>query len=196
MTAMTPETANRIKQRLFYLHEPHGTSMFAVLDSARDPRVYRAVRTSGLEYDCLFSGTLAPSLRAAAPYVVHITPNDALTDYLVHEGWGHSWGIFLAVQGSLPLVRRHLRTLLRVRTETGKNLFFRYYDPRVMRAFLPTCDSEQLMQMFGPCHRFDMEGPKPDRLVRFRRAPATSGQGLRSWSHAVDESANVTARDD
>jgi hypothetical protein len=194
--SLSAETIDRIRKRLFSPYEPDGTSLFGVVDAARDHRIYHAVRHAGLEYDCLFSGHLEPSLRAAAPYVVRLLPDHALTDYLLGEGWGHSWGIYVAVQGSLPALRRHLRTLLRVETEAGKKLYFRYYDPRVLRHFLPTCSAEQLGQMFGPAHRFDMEAPKPDHLLRFRRTASGVNGALRSSIYALDGSSDRIARDD
>jgi len=193
---MTPETLERIKRRLFYLYEPHGAALFAVLDAARHERIHRALRRSTAEYDCLFSGHLEPALKAAAPYVVRLSPEGTLTDYFIEEGWGRSWGIFMAIQGGITTARRHLRTLLRVRTDTGKKLFFRYYDPRVLRIFLPTCDTDQLRQMFGPAYRFDMEADDPDWLVRFRRTSTSDNAALRSWTHALDGSTDVGARDE
>ena len=51
--------------------------------------------------------------------------------------------------------------------EDGKSLYFRYYDPRVFRVFLPTCDREQLGTMFGPVGRYYVEGEKSDSLVQY-----------------------------
>ena len=40
-------------------------------------------------------------------------------------------------------------------------LYFRYYDPRVLRVYLPTCDADELRTLFGPISRLlceDEEG--------------------------------------
>jgi len=52
----------------------------------------------------------------------------------------------------------HLRRFLTVRTEKGKKLLFRFYDPRVLRLYLPTCTSTELNTFFGPVERFVCEG--------------------------------------
>jgi hypothetical protein len=54
-----------------------------------------------------------------------------------------------------------------VADETGKLLYFRPYDPRVLRIFLPTCDAEQLEFMFGPIEAYFAEAEDPAQALRF-----------------------------
>lgn len=49
-----------------------GPQVYAVLDGARDPRIEPLVRLGSLKYACLCAGPLSPSLRAAAPHLVHL----------------------------------------------------------------------------------------------------------------------------
>jgi hypothetical protein len=44
-----------------------------------------------------------------------------------------------------------------VRSEDGKVLLFRFYDPRVLSVFLPICTPAQIEEMFGPVMRFFVE---------------------------------------
>jgi hypothetical protein len=37
-------------------------------------------------------------------------------------------------------------------------MLFRYYDPRVMRMFLPVCARDEMQEMFGPVARYVIEG--------------------------------------
>jgi hypothetical protein len=60
--------------------------------------------------------------------------------------------------------------LLVERERDGKLLYFRFYDPRVLRRFLPTCDAEQLRQLFGPIDAFVMEGDDPHQCIEARLA--------------------------
>jgi hypothetical protein len=48
-----------------------------------------------------------------------------------------------------------------VKTEEGEELYFRFYDPRVLRIFLPTCDREQLKDFFGPVDYYLCEDEDP-----------------------------------
>ena len=59
-------------------------------------------------------------------------------------------------------IRRHLRRFLRVKDERGRRLLFRYYDPIVLAAFLPTCTAAELAEVFGPIDAFLVETVGPD----------------------------------
>jgi hypothetical protein len=66
-------------------------------------------------------------------------------------------------------LRQHLRTFLRVTNQRGRRLIFRYYDPRVMRVYLPTCMPAELRSVFGPIRCYLMESPDADAVLRFER---------------------------
>ena len=140
---------DRVMNALWPSHGRQDGTVWAVLDCARDHRIYPALRLSRLDYRCLYSGRLAPALEAAAPHLIELAPSYAFTRTLIEMGWGKSWGIFVRI-GDPTCLRYHLMTLLRVRDEEGRFLLFRYYDPRVLRVFLPTCRPDELAQMFGP----------------------------------------------
>jgi hypothetical protein len=55
-----------------------------------------------------------------------------------------------------------------VRTDAGERLLFRFYDPRVLGEFLPTCEAAQLREMFGPVQRFMLERDGGREIASFR----------------------------
>ena len=127
---------------------------------------------------CLFSGELAPELAAAAPYLVQLDPESAFTAFVLGNGWDQHWGIIASVPAQVPFrsLRGHFRSFLRVRGPDDDVLLFRYYDPRVFRAYLPTCDAEELAAVYGPVGSYAMEGATPETLVRFRLGPEATLQ--------------------
>lgn len=141
-------------------------TVWVILDGARDDQIFATVRDSGLNYVCLYSGVLPNALRMVAPYLVELNPSESFTGRLIDLAWGNSWGIFLKVRDASRL-RHHLKGFLRVRSETGSNLVFRYYDPRVMRAYLPTCHTAELKTVFGPIQQYVVEGEAPGELIEF-----------------------------
>ena len=145
--------------------------VYAILDGARDPDIHPAVTGSGLPQACLFSGALGKELAAAAPYLVQMKRRDDARR-IVDRGWGKSWGIFLASPASLEDLRRHFRRFLRVEDAEGKRIYFRYYDPRVLRVYLPTCTEGELRYVFGPVSRYMMEGSDPAEVLVYRQAGA------------------------
>ena len=156
----------RIMEHLFR----GGGDVYAVLDAARDPRVYGAVEGSGLPHACLYDGKLPAELAEAAPHLVRLRADRPFTAKLLADGWGDSWGCFMTTSLALPELRRHLRRFLRVKNEDGKTLVFRYYDPRVLRVYLPTCTPEELKTFFGPITAMAAEAEDGVGLHVFRRA--------------------------
>lgn len=135
-----------------------GMKLYAVLDNARDERIFPALREYRCEYRHLYVGALPPVLERAAPHVVEVNPGSAFARWLIEEGWGMSWGIFLASPARLDVLKNHFRELFRVRDEKGKIMYFRYFDPRVFRVYLPTCTRDELRIVFGEVRHFFSEG--------------------------------------
>ena len=138
---------------------PQDRQAYWLLDGARDPAIAGLVRASGLAYACLFAGQLHPRLQAAAPYLVHLSDSSPASAQLLARGWGKAWGILVVAGRSVTLdeLRLHFKKFLRVQTEQGKTLAFRYYDPRVLNVFLPTCTVEELRNFLGPVSRLIAE---------------------------------------
>jgi hypothetical protein len=154
-------------RQVLWNSETAGQKVWAVLDAAKDRRIYGAVDGYGGEKCCLYAGTLPWQLQMAAPYLVELDPQDRFSDLILQQGWGNDWGILLHAGSTLTHIRKHLRRFLRVRDESGRKLIFRYYDPRVLRVYLPTCWAEELRTFFGPISRFVIEGEDPSEALDF-----------------------------
>jgi uncharacterized protein DUF4123 len=141
-------------------------SVWAIVDCARDERIYPALRNSQLDYLCLFSGRLHREVVAAAPHLIEVAPTYRFTPRLIEMGWGQSWGVFLRIKDPSNL-RSHLRGFLRVKDESGRFLLFRYYDPRVLRVYLPTCRPDELRTVFGPISSYLVEDVDGKGLIEF-----------------------------
>ena len=61
-------------------------------------------------------------------------------------------------------MRQHFRNLVNVYNEQGNPMIFRFYDPRVLNSFLPTCDAEQLEKMFENIEFFFAETDDHENL--------------------------------
>ena len=163
-------TESRLRDRLIEAMWPSppeaSTSVWAILDCARDRRIYPALQTSRLDFRCLYSGRLSREVEVAAPHLLELAPTFAFTSQLLDMGWGHSWGVFLRI-GDPSDLRPHLRRFLRVQDESGKILLFRYYDPRVLRVYLPTCRADELRTVFGPISSYLVEDHTGQGLIEF-----------------------------
>jgi hypothetical protein len=134
--------------------------LYAILDAARDERIYPGLRRLAAteEILCLYQGRAATEMATVAPYLVCLGTTDRVFDWIWEEGWGQSWGIFLWSLVSPEPLRAHFRRLTMVQTEEGQRLLFRFYDPRVLQPFLEVCDeATREHDIFGPVERYAAE---------------------------------------
>lgn len=176
-----PTRVDGVREVLWPSQGRAGWSVYAVLDGARSDRIRAAVTGSGLPHACLYAGPIPAPLVEVAPYLVQLSPEAPFTRTLLADGWGDAWGIFVLANATLEELRRHFRRFLEVRDQRGRTLLFRYYDPRVLRAYLPTCTAGELGVVFGPVAMFVVEGADPARALRFHR----DGHGLGAEEVAI-----------
>jgi hypothetical protein len=135
--------------------------LFALLDAARAPDVLPTLLAHTEVHYSLYDGPDGEELDAVAPYLVQLHARSPLTELLVREHWGQSWGVYLWALTDFKALRRHLRRFLIVQDAKAKDMYFRFYDPRVLRVFLPTCTPDELGEFFGPIAGFLIESAQP-----------------------------------
>ena len=145
------------QQRLLELLAAQKLPLFAIVDAARSPALLGLLRTHTNVYYSLYDGAAGEKLDDVAPYLVELPARSLLTEAIVREQWGNSWGVFLSARSDFKTLRQQLRRLLMIEDPRGKQMYFRFYDPRVLRSFLPTCTREQAADLFGPVSCFLME---------------------------------------
>ncbi|GBC93875.1 hypothetical protein HRbin15_02377 [bacterium HR15] len=168
-----------------------GRMEYAILDGAQSAEI--AARCAQLtREECLplweMSDEAAAELAPVAPYLVRLAADPTLTDWLIQEGWGKQWGIFLSLRlpTTLEQLKRHFQPFLlaQVEGEEDKSFYFRFYDPRVFRTFMDICTPEQAQSFFGPVKQFLTEGTTSTQLhlyslirgqVKHEIVQATSG---------------------
>ncbi len=140
---------------------------FILLDAARmEDNIDKALEFNkkGLS---LFAGTKDKMLEVVSPYLFSYNNKSEMALWMDEKGWGNSWGVFILCYKEFDDLYKHFKKFILVKTEDGEEMYFRFYDPRVLRIFLPTCDSEQLKEFFGPVKAFLMEDENPEFAVVF-----------------------------
>ncbi len=160
-------------------HKPQ----YVLMDAAQDKLVLAFLTQGKADWRSLYEGDTAYRLAPQAPYLVAVPESADWVEELLNKGWGRSWFVLLYSAASIEEVRRHLRRFLYVQDAQGKQLYFRFYDPRVLRAFLPACTSSELSEFFGPIRQFVTEGDEPDELCVLRLEP----RGLVNRTAKVEE---------
>lgn len=149
-------TREQLEQSLF----DGRSNAFAVLDAAAIKNLRMLFFEMSPPHYSLFRGELAPDMAENVPYLVGLIRGDSFSDWLLSQKAGKHYGIYAKSRQSLIEVRRHFREILTVHDEDGKPLIFRFYDPRVMNQYLPTCTGEELSSIFGPVDSFIVENEK------------------------------------
>ena len=131
---------------------------YVLLDAARMGEAMGKAKEINAAYICLFDGTDSIQLEDVAPYIFSTAGQTAFISWLFNGGWGQSWGIYFSSDTDIDSLHFHWQQHLIVHDEAGKESYLRFYDPRVLRIFLPICTSEQLEEFFGPVKYFVVEG--------------------------------------
>ncbi len=134
-----------------WLWSEEGTRVYAVVDGASVPGLMEKLYAEQApRWLCLYRGELEPDMATVAPYLVCLERDAEFTEWLLAAGWGNHWGVFLRSAASLLDLRKHLRNINMVYGPDLDPLLFRYYDPRVLRAFMSVCEPGQVSDLFGP----------------------------------------------
>jgi hypothetical protein len=191
----TPTSSTTPQDRLLPLLRRDLQPLFAILDAARDIRILALLLHHKEECQSLYEGVEGAQLAQVAPYLVRLAPDSKLLDAVVKEGWGKSWGVYLTCASDFQEIRRHLRHFLQVKLPDGEQVYFRFYDPRVMRIYLPTCVAEEANQFFGPIKRYVMEGEQPDQLWEFTTIGRGAEKRVLSLSQPASNGAKAISAD-
>lgn len=167
MTAQAQSTNPALATALFGKGE---IPVYAILDGASAPNLVKHLYEHEPEYCCLYRGELEPDMATVAPYLVRLEAESQFTELVLGEGWGTHWGSFIVSPATLRALRDHFRAFQTVELPDQRSVIFRYYDPRVLRNFLPVCNAAELATFFGPVHKFVVEGETPEAGIKFSLA--------------------------
>ncbi|MBX3438077.1 MAG: DUF4123 domain-containing protein [Planctomycetaceae bacterium] len=136
-----------------------GDAVYALLDACDEPRIPARMREIGSDRAAsLYRGAAERDYWAIAPYVAQL--DEQLLSWIMNDLAGSPWGVFVVADVSLPQLRKHFRRFLLVEGPDGRQLYFRFYDPRVLPTFLQTCTPSEAEQFFGPVTGFAIcDGP-------------------------------------
>ncbi|MGY2261785.1 DUF4123 domain-containing protein [Pseudomonas sp. SDO55104_S430] len=168
----------------------HGISRYLLLDGASidslPTRLYRLDSSPTIEW--LYHGTPYRALFDVGPALVVLRADSPLEKAFM-DHWQHDAGVMLESDAPMLELAEYLRSLLHARVSGGASLLFRYYDPRVMRHWLPALSSAERDRMMGPISRVRLPA-KDDQgeqwIVREQDRQNTQQYAERPWLY-LDE---------
>jgi len=148
---------------------------YSLLDAARLGYNLTAAKALNPNHVSLYRGGEDPQMIATAPVLFWYQPHDPFAQWLDQQ-WGTAPGITLVARIPPDELRKHLRRFLLIATDNGQQLYFRYYDPRILKVFLPTCDEDQIETFFGPVESYTVEDPENNQTITFYQEQAVLRQ--------------------
>jgi len=97
---------------------------------------------------------MTDALAATAVYLMPIDPDKMPVEQFIGRRLGKHQFIFLQANASTGDLTEHFSGLLKAMDENGNLFNFRYYDPRILRVYLPTCTEEEKHIFYGPAQIF------------------------------------------
>jgi hypothetical protein len=203
-----PQADRDIFADLLSLRQKAGHPLRALVDAARTPEVLTALAAGPGAYESLYRGTSREKYLACSPILAECTEGSALLRRLEADAWGASWGVLVASSTSFEALAAHFRGLVVVRKELApeksgttasatptsyQRLLFRFYDPRVLRAYLPTCTDRELTRVFGPVVSFFVEDEQGGAILEYRREDADKRLAVGRRSAAVQRGSVLDA---
>jgi hypothetical protein len=139
--------------------------VFCILDAAADGSIHPLLKNSDWEYRCLYKkgvhfegARMVDSLAATAPYLLRLDPGKVAIESFFSRRLGRNLAVFFQSKASIQELTEHFSGLLKAADEEGNIFGFRYFDPRILRIYLPSCTEEEKRVFYGPAEVFWAEG--------------------------------------
>ncbi len=154
--------------------EKDACNLFGIVDSARNDEVFRYLVIGDVQYKSLFQDTMDIQSFGVSGFLVECKKESQLFQWMTSEAWGDSFSIFFTSKSSYDELFSHFQKFNRVFLEGDDVVLFRYYDPRVLRTYLPTCNKEEIEIFFGAVRNFFAESEEPEVINVFKQDKAAN----------------------
>jgi Domain of unknown function (DUF4123) len=160
-------------------------NLYAIVDSAKNEEVFKYLLTDNVTYRSLFEGKMDIKLFGVSGFLIECKKDSKLFNWLTTEAWGTSCSIFFISKAPFDEVFSHFQKFIRVYLEDDDVVYFRYYDPRVLRIYLPTCNSKEISTFFGEIKSFFVESENTEALTEFQRYSTSWSDKLVVSNHEI-----------
>lgn len=164
---------------------------YLLLDGAKienlPARLYSLDENPTIEW--LYHGTPYKEVFDVGPALV-LLRNIGVLEQAFTEHWQHDAGLMIESDAPLPQLAEHLRSMIHARVTGDAALLFRYYDPRVMRHWLPALIPSEKDRMMGPVSRVRVpvrDGQGEQWIVREQRQQSAEQYAERPWLYLDDQ---------
>lgn len=148
--------------------------LFCLLNAGADEmaRVVLGMANLDLWQHCLIEGDHSGPPPTWAPYLLPLPQDSPLLRLLAEKGWGKAWGSYFTSSAPFEDLQQHFRKFLAVQLQQKGEVYFRFYDPRVLREFLLAAAPNELTMFFGPVEEWLLESDNSAAMLRAHNSPS------------------------
>jgi pSer/pThr/pTyr-binding forkhead associated (FHA) protein len=184
----TPDPVKQLHHAVLEVLRRTALPLFCLLDVGAQGTIPSLLHQAPELKESLYDGDSENILAQWAPYIVMLGADSELLRALVDKGWGQGWASFFTSDASFDDLSTHFRKFFMVQLEGGKEVYFRFYNPGVLREFLPAASAEELTVFFGPVEEWLIEAKSSIALLRITNA----SDGLRTMIIPVTDTPAMT----
>ncbi|PXF64393.1 DUF4123 domain-containing protein [Kangiella spongicola] len=164
----------RLEELLFTNKE---LNTYAIIDAAKKGSIPYFLEGMKATFASLLQGDDAKKLAEVAPYIVLLEKGSDVSQWYMEKLYGNSVGFALktnlGIEGLIQFWARKVKTRIPGTEEKG---FFRYYDPSVLREYLPILEEDnELIEFMGTTNSILVEAQKPEQLFVYTQKETDDG---------------------
>lgn len=125
---------------------------FVLIDAALWGDEIEVAKGFHSNFRSLFRGEAGEELSNVAPLLFSVEPQSDFANWLKYQIGKDPENrrvLWISSSATLDGLRKHFRRFLRVKKEDGGYMFFRLYDPVVLKYVLPNLNKEQCSELFS-----------------------------------------------
>jgi hypothetical protein len=152
-----------------------GSRLWAILDGASDPGILGGLLALEANHVSLYKGEPEEKYGDVAPFLVDISEKSPgggeLREWIFQKCWSRDRAVFFESDADMEALLGHFKRWTIVLDESGKGMYFRFYDPRALRTCLPAFDEKERARFFGPLVSCFFVESEQGEVLKFRRPP-------------------------
>lgn len=145
----TPFTAG-IRSALRTVWTVREEHLLVMLDGAHIPNLHIMLRELNIQNLPLFRESPEENILHVTPFLARFSPSEIFLHWMTMNQTVLETALFCTSTEPLEQTHAHLRRFLLVKDDTGRQMYFRFWDPRVIQPFLKSATPEERRWFCGP----------------------------------------------
>ena len=152
-----------------------GMALYGLADGAANAYIHAHLQAHDTPHLALYQHN--DLSEEQSPWLFPLIPGDIFSEWYLQESPAQYWGIQLATPLSLSELADHLKPFLTLQDEQGILYLMRFYDPRVINAYLTALTDKQRQDFFRPGLQLWADAPgQTETLLHYQQGQQQNQQ--------------------